>query len=439
MKKLFLVTILISMLFIVSCGPEDAAPETPEAIANLAGQASRSELSTCFQDAEGCRPAFMACYTAECIGAPRADRMACIDTCLASAQGGDEEEPDVRECTEDDWELGDWGEWTVECGAAHRERAKELVGDCEPGFVPEVVQEEERSCDERLECVDNVCVHPAPVEAPRPAQINLNSCGRLTENGMKYVLTESLSEIDGTCFTIPDGTVDVELDCQQNSIEGTGTGVGVYISSSDQITVTNCAVSNFEFGIRAFGTDNGRYTDNVIRNNQQFGLQVVRGIAGHIEKNIAEENCQAEQPFLQCAGIATSSSSTNTIRDNRANNNRMNGMYFTGTDGNAIISNVASNNDRDGMVFSSRTYSNSVRDNVVNSNGRQGIALPHTNGFIHFESNTACGNAQNDRARNSDFRCNRNVEDVTGSGNTFGTVRECQNNWPSEEHYQHCP
>ena len=164
MKKVILLSLLVlSLLFIVGCSQEELTEDEKQILgkedgAAIAGRASydMARVLECRED-EQCWSALLACFGSNCRNAP--DRGACINGCLDEAQGVEEEvDEGLPECVEDDWEIGEWGEWSTECGDGVRSRDVNLVGECNPTIVPDKEQRSERKCGEGFACNEGSCV-----------------------------------------------------------------------------------------------------------------------------------------------------------------------------------------------------------------------------------------------------------------------------------------
>ncbi|MHA2496981.1 MAG: right-handed parallel beta-helix repeat-containing protein [Candidatus Hodarchaeales archaeon] len=56
---------------------------------------------------------------------------------------------------------------------------------------------------------------------------------------------------------------------------GVGIGTGIELGISNNSTVSNNVIRNYEYGIRAFGTSFCRYTHNLLRDNSEYGITLV--------------------------------------------------------------------------------------------------------------------------------------------------------------------
>ena len=227
-----IISLIVVLLAVVACEPVEK--DEAEVIENLAGQASRAEISTCFQDQE-CRAGFMACYNADCRNGPRGERSACIDTCLA-AQNEEEaqEEPEegpapvFRECVEADWVIGEWEPWADGCGTVSRQRPTRTLQECKGGFEPVGIERREQQCDEGFNCMEGACIlgcidedgsgigerstvqgRTTGIFQSAPRELEIRSYGEQIEH-TDSCFTGNIV-VEGTCSTGQNGTIGVVL------------------------------------------------------------------------------------------------------------------------------------------------------------------------------------------------------------------------------------
>ncbi len=96
---------------------------------------------------------------------------------------------------------------------------------------------------------------------------NVSVCGPISASG-EYVLNTSLSQA-ATCITITSS--DVVFDGGGYTIDGTGSGYGVYVYNSSvtltNVTVKNLKVTDWQYGIYLHSYKNNANSDNVASNN----------------------------------------------------------------------------------------------------------------------------------------------------------------------------
>jgi len=84
-------------------------------------------------------------------------------------------------------------------------------------------------------------------EAAPITLIEIDSCGELNASGITYLLTGSLLGQVGTCFTITNDSV--TLDLGGFTVDGNNAGVGVSSDGNDDVTIMNGIIQEFSTGI----------------------------------------------------------------------------------------------------------------------------------------------------------------------------------------------
>ena len=103
-----------------------------------------------------------------------------------------------------------------------------------------------------------------------------SSCPLSISSSGSYVLSQNISS-SGDCVSIESN--DVVLDCQGYSITGDDSGIGINVSSSSNVTIRNCSISNFYDGIYMNSTDNISILDNDIGNVSNFPIEAVTSLS----------------------------------------------------------------------------------------------------------------------------------------------------------------
>ena len=98
--------------------------------------------------------------------------------------------------------------------------------------------------------------------------------------------------VAGTCVNDPSGFTNKTLDCGGNTIQGNGTGYGVYVYLGGSTKTTNCTINNFQRGFYFKGADSLFNTSNyheithsTISNNTYSGISLYYSSYNKIENN----------------------------------------------------------------------------------------------------------------------------------------------------------
>jgi len=185
-------------------------------------------------------------------------------------------------------------------------------------------------------------------------------------DGSVYPDTAPISTVDNITYTLTDNIVgDVPIDINAIVIEkdhiviegagytvqGTGSGTGIYLSGRTNVTVQNTQINDFDDGVLLSDSSNNSISGNTVANNYD-GIQLYGSSNNSISGNTVANNYD---------GIRLTYSSNNSISGNNITNN-MRGIWLASfSNHNSISGNTFSN---DGLVDNS--LQNLVEDNTVN-------------------------------------------------------------------------
>jgi len=102
----------------------------------------------------------------------------------------------------------------------------------------------------------------------------LSNCSLLSQSGVTYYLTNNIfNSTAETCMEI-EGS-DIILDCQGHTIDGVGTSnsYGISASLSSNITIRNCTVTEWYFGIALYSVSNSQIINSKIASNS-YGIYI---------------------------------------------------------------------------------------------------------------------------------------------------------------------
>jgi len=240
----------------------------------------------------------------------------------------------------------------------------------------------------------------------------------------------------GTAITI--GADDITLDCQGHTITGSGTGNGIEAFSRQNITIKNCILQDFIFGILFDSTTQSLLLNNTAQNNNR-GFSLASSSNNNIlTNNVANNNndgfvldSSSDNTFTNNtvennanSGFFLGFSSLNTLTDNIANNNIFGFNLKPSSNSNALTDNTANNNFK-GFVISSSNYNN-LTSNKVNNNSINGFFLFSSFNNV-LKSNTIISNnigvslqgSQKNLIYNNFFNNTNNAQDsgITNSWN----------------------
>jgi len=149
-------------------------------------------------------------------------------------------------------------------------------------------------------------------------------------------LAVDIANHSGTCINNPENFTNKIFDCQGHTISGSGANNGIYVTNHDNVTIKNCVVKNFTYGIYLGYPSSNNMLMNNTANNNTYGI--------------------------------FSSSSNNILTSNTANNNNEFGIFLGYSNNNTLTNNIASNNGDHGirLYFS---INNVLTYNIMENNG----------------------------------------------------------------------
>lgn len=220
----------------------------------------------------------------------------------------------------------------------------------------------------------------------------------------------------------------VVLDCNGAVLEGNGSGYGIYLENKDNVTIKNCNVMNYSFGILlnsssnntinnsilnsnkmglslTYSSNNNEIVNNTANSNYWFGISLISSLNNNIANNIANLNSNAGD---YGSGIWLESSSNNAIINNIANSNNINGILLKFSSNNTMIGNSLKLNGLG--IDLSYSSNNTLQENEISNNT---IGIYSQNSTTTINSNTVCSN-------NLDFNSS-NWLNTSGTNNTCDT------------------
>lgn len=162
----------------------------------------------------------------------------------------------------------------------------------------------------------------------------------------------------------------VTLDCGPHLILGSGEeeSVGIALGGRTGVTVKNCDVSGFWYGIQLWESSGNTLDGNVSHHNEIDGFSLVSSLGNRLRGNTSHDNG---------VGFAVAGASTtgNTLVGNSAENNNSFGFFVFEASGNTLKGNYAEGNG-DGYQLNLAS-NNTLKDNLAVDNGA---------GFVLYES-----------------------------------------------------
>jgi|GEM_PF-5333811 len=210
-------------------------------------------------------------------------------------------------------------------------------------------------------------------------QINFTmhlGCGDLDSAGY-YVMTKDLSST-GTCFDI--SSDNVTIDCGGYKIDGGSTGSGIHLADVNNITIANCTILNFNYGVDLDNVDASEIYDIEVYDSGSQGILLVDSNDNDIHDvtvgdpicgvNVTTSDDTTVEDSLianNTYGICVFSSLRAILSNNTITNNSVSGIYISGSDGAMIDDNrIETNTTR----WSQGIYVNGANIQVINNSIR---------------------------------------------------------------------
>ncbi len=225
---------------------------------------------------------------------------------------------------------------------------------------------------------------PAPEPPACASGYVVNSCPCTLWPAGAYTLDSDLT-LNGNndCITIPPASSGSTLDCQHHSLSGQGNYAGINLDGVSGVSVYNCNVNHFGFGIILRNSNGSSILNSNVSSNNE-GIYMLSSNGSDITGNTANSNSYGIYLDNHC--------DSNTISGNTANSNSNNGIWLSSSNSNNIITgNTANSNDR-GIELSAST-NNDLTGNTANSN-QYGIFLTPSSNSNNFAGNTADSNSR---------------------------------------------
>ncbi|MHC1575266.1 MAG: right-handed parallel beta-helix repeat-containing protein [Candidatus Methanogasteraceae archaeon] len=181
----------------------------------------------------------------------------------------------------------------------------------------------------------------------------------------------------------------VVLDCNGATINGDGSGIGIYNNEFDNIILKNCNIKNYEFGIGTVYSSYNTITSNNISNNS-YGIDMEYSSNNTLNSNNIHSN--------SLYGIYMVYSSDNALTSNNICSNNLfantNGIGIVDSSSNTLICNNINDNSLTGIDISSNSNFNTLNNNKIKNNG-YGVSLTDSNN-VELNANIICENTISD-------------------------------------------
>jgi len=249
---------------------------------------------------------------------------------------------------------------------------------------------------------------------PSAAEPLCHSCSdcsaKLDGSHPTVTLTADIRNHSGSCIEF--GAGDIELDCQNHLIDGTGSGHGVQAFGLDGNTVRNCIVSDFVDGIYLAYSSNSTLANNTPGSNTH-GIRLWYSHDNSVANNTAHSN--------SLYGIYLAYSRRNTMANNDLDSNGWYSMLLRESNNNSISLNTMDSNTYEGL-FLYGAFNNSIRENRACSNELLGFNIQAFSEYLeeagenpseNFGHNNSCDSSYNWNDSSTITGCRYSCEGTT--------------------------
>lgn len=247
----------------------------------------------------------------------------------------------------------------------------------------------------------------------RPAAKIISSLpATLDKAGTKFILKSNFA-VSGNGITITANNV--TLDCRSHTIDGSGSGYGVYLNDVNNVSVQSCTIREFETGIKqVIGTSNSFTSNNVSDNKTGINLaaqayggtlqcnsNTVSGnrVSGNSEAGIRLHNCQNnfitdntiesngfDPQDIYVGGVFLNLSRSNIIANNNITGNNPGIFLRYETHYNEVTNNTISEN-KIGIYLDTNPNNNQIHDNIIKNNTEYGLKATVSAAGNYFYNN----------------------------------------------------
>jgi len=200
-------------------------------------------------------------------------------------------------------------------------------------------------------------------------------CLQVTED---TTLSENLTGYNA-CITV--AADNVTIDCAGHYLlrGGIDWDYGIFLNETSGVTVKNCVIEDYKYGIYLDNASNSYLVNNTVLNGSNYSIYLMESTGNNLSDNILGNTVKD--------GIRLYKSDNNAVSGNIATNNQDYGIYLYRSSGNVVFDNLASENTNYGIYVSTSSDGNNLSNNTVSENSDPGIYVRHSTG------NTLTGNS----------------------------------------------
>ena len=212
------------------------------------------------------------------------------------------------------------------------------------------------------------------------------ACGSTINADTTWDSDMSCNVNGGNGITI--GANNIVLDCAGHSMTGPGSGYGVELRNKNGVTIKNCNISGFYFGLVIVSSSFNTLLDNSASSNTENGIYISSSFNNTLTGNTVSSN----RRYGIFSDSSSPKSNNNIFTFNDVSLNGSDGIVVDGHD-NILTSNTANSNYGNGISLYNSVSSSTLTSNTANSNHISGISLGQNSNNNLIENNTANSNS----------------------------------------------
>jgi parallel beta-helix repeat protein len=263
----------------------------------------------------------------------------------------------------------------------------------------------------------------------------------INSDGSIFPATALVSTVDNVTYTLTGnisgnayGGIMIErsnaiVDGAGHSIQGLGTGDGVYISNTNNVTITNMEIRGFGNGLVVDGSNETSISGNSMTANTDYGIDLFNFGSSSIVGNNVEYSGDGIFFHVNCIGDScfennvTKNSNwgivifdgcfNESVSENNVAANSGDGIYLENSDNDTVSANNITTNMGGALVINYNSDDNTVvRNNITDNSG--GINLLGSSGNF-LRNNSMTGNAASFRVEVNQLSDGLNDVDVSNT------------------------
>jgi parallel beta-helix repeat protein len=268
--------------------------------------------------------------------------------------------------------------------------------------------------------------------------INPPTANITTVDNVNYIFTGNVND---TIWVQRDN---ITIDGADHTLRGAGSGTGIYLYGTSNVTIKNVHIENFSYGIYIYESSNNTVITSNITTNDHHGIYVRSSTYSNITENHIANNDKDGIYLLYSsnnsisgnnmagneAGVHIDSSTHNHIFENNMTDNggmqEGGGIWIDGAGLNTISGNNITANTWHGLDLDG-AYNNTISQNKIEANTNRGIMLQYSN-YNNITGNYIINNYKGIEVASSSYYNTISGNNITANDNEGISIDYSSNN-----------